>query len=172
MTWPMMSPGSIIGRKPLYRCRSDPQIAVDVIFTMQSRRLMISGSGTSRTDIFPGPIQHVAFIARLLLESRYRSTGNRKALGVGRRVLACAPSELHRARVGLRRVRAALFRRVGEHDLTSLHHLLEVPEVVRNLLAWLLAPQHRHLGAELAERRIVLERDPHFRTTVSRRLAE
>src|SRR5690349_16811256 len=64
-SWPMMSPGSMNGRKPLYRWRSEPQIAVDVTFTMQSFWLRIWGSGTSRTCIFCGPIQQVAFIAAL-----------------------------------------------------------------------------------------------------------
>src|SRR5690242_4681192 len=34
---PRMSPLSIVGTKPLYRCKSEPQIAVDVIFTIASR---------------------------------------------------------------------------------------------------------------------------------------
>ena len=37
---------SIVGMKPLYRCRSEPQMAVEVIFTIASRGLRIFGSGT------------------------------------------------------------------------------------------------------------------------------
>jgi hypothetical protein len=35
---------------------------VELIFTIASRLLRICGSGTSRTSIFWGAIQHVAFI--------------------------------------------------------------------------------------------------------------
>ena len=35
-SWPRTSPASIVGMNPSYRCRSDPQMAVDVIFTMMS----------------------------------------------------------------------------------------------------------------------------------------
>src|SRR5215207_8350655 len=46
---PTTSPGSIVGMKPLYMCRSEPQIAVEVIRTIASRLLRILGSGTSCT---------------------------------------------------------------------------------------------------------------------------
>src|SRR5262245_26433800 len=59
---PRMSPFSIVGMKPLYRCRSDPQIAVEVIFTIASRLLMILGSGTSNTRTSCLPYQQLAFI--------------------------------------------------------------------------------------------------------------
>jgi len=36
-SWPMTSPGCIVGMKPSYRCRSLPQMAVDVIRTTMSR---------------------------------------------------------------------------------------------------------------------------------------
>src|SRR3954470_4704510 len=60
-SWPRMSPLIIDGTKPLYRCRSEPQIAVDVIFTMASRSFIILGSGTFSTCTCCLPIQHVAF---------------------------------------------------------------------------------------------------------------
>src|SRR5689334_8495249 len=43
--------------------RSEPQIAVLVIFTMQSRWLRIFGSGTSRTSMCWEPIQQFAFMS-------------------------------------------------------------------------------------------------------------
>src|SRR4051812_46293098 len=46
---PRMSPRFIVGTYPSYRCRSDPQIAVDVIRTIASRSLRILGSGTFST---------------------------------------------------------------------------------------------------------------------------
>ena len=49
----------MVGIKPLYRCRSDPQIAVDVIFTMASRGFRIFGSGTCSTLTFFLPSQQV-----------------------------------------------------------------------------------------------------------------
>ncbi len=36
-SWPRMSPLCIVGTSALYKWRSDPQIAVDVIFTIASR---------------------------------------------------------------------------------------------------------------------------------------
>src|SRR5687768_12248416 len=65
-SWPTMSPGFIAGMNPLNRCRSDPQMHVDVTRTMASRSLMIFGSGTFSTLILPGPHQVTAFIAGLL----------------------------------------------------------------------------------------------------------
>src|SRR5215218_3921332 len=61
-SWPRMSPGIMAGTYACSRCRSEPQIAVDVIFTIASRALMIFGSGTSSTWTVFGPFQHVAFI--------------------------------------------------------------------------------------------------------------
>src|SRR5688572_10168426 len=58
-----MSPFSIEGTKPLYRCRSEPQIAVEVIRTIASRELRIFGSGTCSTRTFFLPSQQLALIA-------------------------------------------------------------------------------------------------------------
>src|SRR5579883_3584982 len=63
-----MSPGSIIGMKPSYRCKSEPQIAVEVIFTMASRGLRRIGSGTSRTRTSCVPYQQFAFMRVILKE--------------------------------------------------------------------------------------------------------
>src|SRR5215208_1208843 len=62
-SWPSMSPLCIVGMNPLYICRSEPQIAVDDIFTIASRWLRICGSGTSSTCIIVLPYQQLAFIA-------------------------------------------------------------------------------------------------------------
>src|SRR5579875_2698769 len=59
---PSMSPLSIVGTKPSYRWRSDPQMAVEVIFTITSLWLRIFGSGTVSTLTFSLPIQQFAFI--------------------------------------------------------------------------------------------------------------
>jgi hypothetical protein len=45
----MTSPFCIVGTYPSSRCKSEPQIAVEVIFTIASRRFSITGSGTSST---------------------------------------------------------------------------------------------------------------------------
>src|SRR6476646_4135479 len=42
-SWPITSPRFIVGMNPLYRCRSDPQMAVLVIFTMASLALRSLG---------------------------------------------------------------------------------------------------------------------------------
>jgi hypothetical protein len=41
-----MSPACIVGMNPFKRCRSDPQIAVEVMRTIASRPFRIFGSGT------------------------------------------------------------------------------------------------------------------------------
>src|SRR5258705_10139333 len=61
-SWPSMSPCSKVGTRPSYRCRSEPQMHVEVILTTASRGLSIVGSGTSWTCIFSLPIQQTAFI--------------------------------------------------------------------------------------------------------------
>src|SRR3954452_1442876 len=68
-SWPRMSPLFIDGMYPSYRCRSEPQMAVDVISTIASRSFRIFGSGTSRTSTLFGDTQHVAFIAVHLPQS-------------------------------------------------------------------------------------------------------
>src|SRR5205823_6411964 len=61
-SWPRMSPCSRLGMKALYRCRSEPQIAVLVTRMMASCGLMIEGSGTFCTRTSSLPHQHSAFI--------------------------------------------------------------------------------------------------------------
>lgn len=65
-SWPRMSPFRIVGMNPSYRCRSDPQMQVEPTFTIASRGLRISGSGTSSTPIVLVPHQVTAFISGLL----------------------------------------------------------------------------------------------------------
>src|SRR6185312_11857454 len=61
-SWPRMSPCSMVGIKPSYRCRSEPQMQVLVIFTIASRGFRMVGSGTFSTLIFSLPIQQTAFM--------------------------------------------------------------------------------------------------------------
>src|SRR3954447_22491240 len=93
-SWPRMSPFSIDGTKPLYKCRSDPQIAVDVILTIASRAFRICGSGTFSTRTVCLPFQQFALISLLLL------LVNRSLLrphtGIGRMVHALRSALLSR----------------------------------------------------------------------------
>src|SRR5688500_4192353 len=63
---PRMSPRFMVGMNPLYRCRSDPQMAVLVILTIASRGLRMVGSGTSSTLRVFVPYQQLAFMGVLL----------------------------------------------------------------------------------------------------------
>src|SRR4029450_2881336 len=60
---PRTSPFFIGWTNPLYRCRSEPQIAVEVMRTIASDWFRICGSGTSCTSTLCFPIQQAAFIA-------------------------------------------------------------------------------------------------------------
>src|SRR3954465_6811901 len=64
---PSTSPCSIVGTNPLYKWRSDPQIAVEVILTIASCELRILGSGSSTTSTFRLPIQQFAFMIHISL---------------------------------------------------------------------------------------------------------
>src|SRR3954468_12140961 len=61
-SWPSTSPGFMNGTKPSTRWRSEPQMQVEVMRTMASRRLRIFGSGTRSTFTVYGAHQMVAFI--------------------------------------------------------------------------------------------------------------
>ena len=63
-SWPRMSPGFMNGMKPSTRCRSEPQMQVEVMRTIASRRLMIFGSGTFSTFTLYGAHQTRAFIVK------------------------------------------------------------------------------------------------------------
>src|ERR1700761_6080981 len=57
-----MSPDSIVGIMPSIRCRSEPQIAQAVTFTITSRGSSILGSGTVSQRMSFVPCQQSAFI--------------------------------------------------------------------------------------------------------------
>src|ERR1700712_1781569 len=61
-SWPRMSPFCIVGMNASYRCRSEPQIAVEVIRMIASRGLRISGSSTVSQRTSCLPCQVIAFI--------------------------------------------------------------------------------------------------------------
>jgi hypothetical protein len=65
-SWPMMSPGVMYMPSTSYRCRSEPQMAVDVIRTIASVDSSIRGSGTVSTETLPVPCQVTALIDVLL----------------------------------------------------------------------------------------------------------
>src|SRR5688500_5802099 len=60
---PTTSPSFRVGMNALYRCRSDPHIAVLVIWMMMSVGSMIVGSGTVSTRMSRLPCQAIAFIS-------------------------------------------------------------------------------------------------------------
>jgi hypothetical protein len=62
----MMSPDSMPGMKPPNRCRSEPQIAHEVILMIASRGSSIFGSGTVSYLMSFLPCQQRAFIAGFL----------------------------------------------------------------------------------------------------------
>src|SRR5437773_2200158 len=57
-----MSPGFMNGMNPSSRCRSDPQMQVEVMRMIASRRLRIFGSGTFSTFTLYGAHQTSAFM--------------------------------------------------------------------------------------------------------------
>jgi len=59
---PRMSPSSRKGPSTSYRCRSEPQMPVEVIFTMASVGSWIVGSGTDSTRTSRLPCQVTAFM--------------------------------------------------------------------------------------------------------------
>src|SRR6478752_5812303 len=61
-SWPNTSPGFMYGPSTSYRCRSDPQIADEVILMIASVGSSIRGSGTSSTRTSRLPCQVTAFI--------------------------------------------------------------------------------------------------------------
>src|SRR4051794_18264191 len=61
-SWPRMSPGFMAGRYMSYRCRSDPQMQVDVTLMITSFGSSILGSGTVSQRTSDLPCQVRAFI--------------------------------------------------------------------------------------------------------------
>ena len=66
-SWPRMSPAVMYGPSTSYRCRSEPQIAVEVILTIASVGSWMVGSGTSSTRTSRLPCQVTAFTVNLLV---------------------------------------------------------------------------------------------------------
>jgi hypothetical protein len=64
-SWPRMSPGFMNGPMTSYRCRSEPQIAVEVMRTIASVGSWIEGSGTSSTRTSRRPCQTSALMSSL-----------------------------------------------------------------------------------------------------------
>src|SRR4051794_21529245 len=120
-----MSPGFMNGTNPSTRWRSEPQMQVDVIRTMASRRLRIFGSGTRSTFTLYGAHQMAAFI---MIESFQGGRGDARgalALGSGEQRTPL------RLRVGLALARAGAVRLADDReDLADLHQPLEVPQVL------------------------------------------
>ncbi len=75
-SWPRTSPLSMYGPSTRYRCRSEPQIAVEVIRTIASVGSWMVGSGTVSTDTFSVPCQVSARTSR---SSRGRFAAGREA---------------------------------------------------------------------------------------------
>src|SRR5215207_5195524 len=74
-SWPSTSPDFMVGMKPSYRCRSEPQIAVLVTLTIASRGSSIRGSGTLSTLTFSLPCQQSALICPPMPDDRRQLTG-------------------------------------------------------------------------------------------------
>src|SRR4051812_5579513 len=66
-SWPRMSPGPMKAPSTSYRCRSEPQMPLDVTRTIASVGCSIVGSGTSSTRTSCVPCQVNAFIVLLAL---------------------------------------------------------------------------------------------------------
>src|SRR5215207_7808248 len=146
-SWPRMSPDCIVGMKPLKRCRSEPQMAVEVIFTIASRLLRIFGSGTCSTRTSFLPCQQFALMTSPLF---------------------CRPLllKLPRAQTDAERLRRPLLgvalthqRPVGDDHLAQLDDLLEAAQVDLHLRARVFAEELREERARRAARRAVVEPD-------------
>src|SRR4051794_40539645 len=129
-SWPMTSPSCIVGTYPSTRCRSEPQIAVEVIRTMASRLFRIFGSGTSRTSTELRPAQVFALMPPLPSRARRPTAAAPDAAGT-----PCGP--------------ACPRGPVGPDHLAGLQHLLEPAQIVVELLVRFLAEV---LGDRLADR--------------------
>src|SRR3954469_7208495 len=150
---PSMSPLSIVGTKPLYRWRSDPQMAVDVIFTIASLWLRILGSGTVSTLTFSLPIQQFALIGFPFLRLLY---------GCGSSHAFRRPYVLLRWTRGML---TAMDARVRLRYFTDFEQLLEVMQRNLHMLLWNKSEKSTQrctqtYGADL---------DTHFCSAIARR---
>ena len=80
-SWPSTSPRSMKGPNSSYRCRSEPQIALDVILTIASVGSWMIGSGTSSTETLRLPCQVSALIALPFGSSSRRVSNTATARG-------------------------------------------------------------------------------------------
>src|SRR5215212_2827907 len=146
-------------------------MAVEVIRTTASRRLMIFGSGTCSTRTSFLPYQQFALITspfslnQLTRSSRARHL-SRSGGAAARRLLLFARDGL---RGTLREVAVVPERAVGDDDLARLHQLLEGSQRLLRLLPRLLAEELRDERAECAARRRVVDLDFDYRAAVSGR---
>src|ERR1044072_3127787 len=114
----MMSPDCMVGMKPLLRGRAEPQMAVDLILTIASRRLRIFGSGTCSTLTSFLSCQQFAliYIPLILLSSRTLLL-----------LLLPADTDAERLRGPLLSVALARQRPIGNTPLAHFDDLLEAP---------------------------------------------
>src|SRR5688572_17601802 len=143
-SWPSTSPGFMNGMNPSTRCRSEPQMQVEVIRTMASRRLRIFGSGTRSTDTLYGAHQMSAFIMMSCpsVAGSPRSSEQRTPL-VFRVPCALAGA----GAVGLAD---------DGRDFAHLHQPLEVPQVFADDTLGVVAEQRRDQVPEAPHRRNVI----------------
>src|SRR5205085_7165178 len=125
-------------------------MAVELIFTVASRRFRIFGSGTCSTRTSFLPYQHVALITRLLSRSRVAA----------------------RLRRPLFHITGARDRGVRYDDFARLHHLFESPQVVVQLLLRRFTKELGNGRADEAARRAVLDLHADDRAASSRRALE
>src|SRR5579864_2154040 len=160
-SWPRMSPASMVGMKPSYRWRSEPQIAVRVISMMASRGLRIFGSGTVSTRTSSLPYQQSAFISlvsRTWDNCLLAHNPLRAHLLVGTAVTAGRLD--HGGDLGA----AAMRLPVGGGDFAGFHKFFEAAQILANLLLRFFSEEHGESYAQLARGRPVEQLNPHFRT--------
>src|SRR5690606_11586103 len=152
---------------PLYRCRSDPQIAVDVIFTIASRGFSSFGIGTSSTRMSCLPYQQIAFMCRSLL--RLVGAASRAALRA--RSLSDAFAQPIVVATG-RAARAAGGLAFRARDLAGLEQLLDAKQGDLGLFPWRYAEQLRDRFAGSSARQLVVELDANDGASIRRRALE
>src|SRR4051794_26775833 len=132
------------GTNPSTRWRSEPQMQVEVMRTMASRRLRIFGSGTRSTDTLYGAHQMSAFIMMICpsVAGGPRSGEQRTPL-----VFRVGFAQAGAGAVGLSDDRG---------DLADLHDPLEVPQVFADDPLRVVAQQRRDQVPETSHRRNVV----------------
>src|SRR4051812_35245926 len=156
-SWPSTSPGFMKGTKPSTRWRSEPQMQVDVMRTMASRRLRIFGSGTRSTFTLYGAHQISAFI---MIELSFRASHAR-----GPRSREQRTPFVFRVWFALSGAGAVRLSDNGE-DLADLHDPLEVAQVFADDALGVVAQQGRDQVPEAPHRRDVVHADVHLGAAV------